>query len=247
MEAGSRKRKRLCVCIALCMTAFFCHVEAQKPSTAKLPTFLDTDPNPLPNHFAKEKEHGSPYLSTNWVTGNMDLVNHKHIPDSNEVIFFNYDKIESIVYLVTSSEKVSAYPIDSVQDFEIFDNNKVFEFEKVPWISTKFYLTPLFESKKGYSLYKRLVTSFYWADYSTDGYTTKGKKYDQFVDTYIYYLTYPGNTIYKKIMLKENVIKRDLKEESSLIKEFFNLHEDEMDEQSLVALVQYIDDKKYPE
>lgn len=229
------------------MPIFFGHAAAQKPSVEKLPTFLDTDPNPLPNHFAKEKEHGSPYLSTNWVAGNMDLINHKHIPDSNEVIYFNYDKIESVVYIVTSEDKVLSYPIDSVKDFEIFDNNKIFEFVKVPWISTKFYLTPLYESPKGYSLYKRLVTNFYWADYSSDGYTTKGKKYDQFVDTYIYYLTYPGDTVYKKIMLKQNVIKRDLKQESSLIKEFFNLHEEEMDEQSLVALVQFIDDKKFPE
>lgn len=247
MKTVGQERKRLCICILLCTLVFFGHLEAQKTSSAKLPTYIDSDPNQLPNHISKDKEHGSPYLTTNWVTGNMELVNHRHIPDSSEYIFFNYDKVENIVYLVDDKDKISAFPIDSVLDFELFDNSKVFEFEKVPWISSKFYLTPLFESKKGYSLYKRIVTNFYWADYSTDGYTTKGKKYDQFVDSYIYYLTYPGNTVYKKILLKQNSIKRDLKEESSLIKEFFNLHEEEMDEQSLVALVQYIDDKKFPE
>ncbi|HEY4937029.1 MAG TPA: hypothetical protein VII44_10635, partial [Puia sp.] len=125
--------------------------------------------------------------------------------------------------------------------------NTIYSFEKIPWISKNFYLIPIIKSAKGYSLYKRLITNFYWADYSTDGYSTKGKKFDEFIDTYEYYLTYPGNHSYRKLLLKENSVRRALKEESSLLGEFFSLRDIEINEQSLLAIIQYIDDKKYPE
>ena len=247
MKIGAKKGIRLCLCFAVCIPVLFGQVEAQKASTPKLPTIVDTDPNLLPHHINKEKAVGSPYLTTNWVSGYIELENHKHIPDSNEDVLLIYDKIKSIVYLANGLNKVWFYEIDSIKSFEMFDNNKVYEFEKVPWISSKFYLTPVIKSAKGYSLYKRLITNFYWADYSTDGYSFKGKNFDEFDDTYIYYLAYPGNTVFKKLTLKENSIRRDLKQESSLVKEFFDEHENDMNEQSLLALVQYIDDKKYPE
>ena len=247
MEAASKKRKRLCFCIALCMLVLFCQVEAQKGTVPQLPTFKNTDPNALPHLITKEKPVGSPYLTKNWVTGYIELENHHHIPDSNEYVLLNFDKIQSVVYLTNGVDKIWYYTIDSIKRFELFDTNKAYDFEKIPWISSKFYLIPIIKSAKGYSLYKRLVTTFSWADYTTDGYSSKGKNYDEFDDSYVYYLAYPGNTSYKKLTLKENSVRKDLKEESVLVKQFFDDHENDMNEQSLLALVQYIDDKKYPE
>jgi hypothetical protein len=247
VEIAEKKRIRFCLCIILCTLVFFYSAEAQRPSEPKLPSFLNTDPNPLPNHIVKDKEVGSPYLTRTWVSGDIQLENHKHIPDSNQYILFNYDKIQSIIYLVNDSNKVMYYPVDSVVSFALYDVNKVYNFEKIPLISSKFYVIPVIKSEKGYSLYKRLITNFYWADYSTDGYTSKGKKYDEFLDSYIYYLVYPGNTVFHKLLLKESAIRRDLKEESVLLKQFFEEHDKEIDEQSLLAIIQYIDDKKYPE
>jgi hypothetical protein len=247
VKAVSKKRKRLCLCIAICMSVLFCQAQAQKASGVQLPTFMDTDPNLLPHHINKDKAVGSPYLTKTWVTGYIELESNHHIPDSNNYVLLNYDKIQSVIYLTNGVDKIWFYPIDSIKSFELFDINKAYDFEKIPWISSKFFLIPIIKSAKGYSLYKRLITNFYWADYSTDGYSSKGRNFDEFDDTYIYYMTYPGNTRYRKLTLKENSIRRDLKEESTLVKEFFGQHGDDMNEQSLLALVQYIDDKKYPE
>jgi hypothetical protein len=229
------------------MAVFSCRIQAQKTSNVNLPAYMDSDPNSLPHHFNKEKTVGSPYLTKNWVTGYIELENHRHIPDSNKYVLLNYDKTQSIIYLTNGVDKIWFYPIDSIISFELFENNKAYDFEKIAWISNKFFLIPIIKSTKGYSLYKRLVTNFYRSDYSTDGYSSKGKNFDEFDDSYIYYLAYPGNTSFKKLTLKENTILKDMKEESDLVKQFFDEHENEINEQSLLALVQYIDDKKYPE
>ena len=145
------------------MLLLFCQVEAQKGSTPQLPTFHNTDPNALPHLITKEKPIGSPYLTKNWVTGYIELENHHHIPDSNEYVLMNFDKIQSVIYLTNGVDKIWFYTIDSIKSFELFDINKAYDFEKIPWISSKFYLIPVIKSAKGYSLYKRLVTTFSWA------------------------------------------------------------------------------------
>src|SRR5664279_1516905 len=106
---------------------------------------------------------------------------------------------------------------------------------------------PIYKSEKGYSLYKRLFTKSTRSAYGNDGYTSEGKRYDEYADTYEYYLLYPGNTIYKRVNLKESVVRRVLKEEEKLINEYFALNELEINEQSFLGIIQYINDKKYPD
>ena len=140
-----------------------------------------------------------------------------------------------------------SYPIDSVSSFEIVDNSVIYLFEKVTWISKSYYLMPIYKSEKGYSLYKRLITKSIQASYGTPIYSSEDKRYDEFSDVYEYYLIYPGNKVYKKVALKENVIRKSLKEDEALVKEYFALNELEINEQSLLGVIQYINDKKYPD
>jgi hypothetical protein len=58
---------------------------------------------------------------------------------------------------------------------------------------------------------------------------------------------YPGNTSYKRVNLKESVVRRALKGEEALINEYFALNELEINEQSFLGVIQYINDKKYPD
>jgi hypothetical protein len=247
MEIAGKNGKRLSLCVIICIPLFFGYAEAQQSSAAKLPSFTDRDPNLLPHFITKEKEVGSPYLTKTWVTGNVELANHKRIPEADQYVLFNYDKTQSLIYFVNDLNKVWFYPIDSILSFELDDINAIYLFEKIPWISNKFYLSPIIKSAKGYSLYKSLITNFYWADYTTDGYSSKGRKFDEFFDSYVYYLIYPGNHSFRKLSLKKSSVLRELKGESKLLDEFFSLHDDEINEQCLLAIIQYIDDKKYPE
>ncbi len=243
----NRKEYFFCILLSIPLGIFQVSAQSQDPSVPKLPTFLDRNPDQLPHKFEKEKTVGSPYLTKSWVTGYVELESHKRIPAPDQDVLFNYDKMENLLYVLDNLSKMRTLPIDSVSKFELVENNMTYTFQKMPWISKKFYLTPIIESAKGYSLYKRLFTNYYWADYSSDGYTTKGRKYDEFIDSYEYFLTYPGNKSYRKILLKESSVRRAFKDDSKLLDAFFNLYDDEINEQSLLGIVQYIDDKKYPD
>jgi hypothetical protein len=195
----------------------------------------------------KEIEIGSRYFTKKWSRGTVEMWDHRRMPEGNQILLFNYDKLTDQIYFIDQYGKQSSYPIDSVLSFDLVENSVIYSFEKIPWISSRFFLMSIYKSEKGYSLYKRLLTKYIRAGYTNAGYYSEGKKYDEYVDSYDYYLIYPGNNAFRKLNLKEGVIRRALKEESTLLDEFFTLHEKDINEQSLLGIIQYIDDKKYPE
>jgi hypothetical protein len=212
-----------------------------------LPSDLNRNSTTLPLYFEKENPVGSSYLSNHWLIGTVEFSNHRRIQTKDQNLFFNFNKLKSILYVLDKSEMITSYPIDSISSIELTGDGNDYFFEKVPLISNNFYLTPIIKSAKGYSLYKRLFTKIEPADYSNLGYTTTGKKYDEFVDEYVYFIVYPGNTAYRKLYLKEKTVRHILMNESKLLDEFFNLHDNEINEESLLGIIQYINDKKYPE
>jgi len=195
----------------------------------------------------REIEIGSRYLTKKWSRGTVEMWDHKRLPEGDQILLFNYDKLDDQIYVINQYGKQWTYPIDSILRFDLVENSVIYSFEKIPWISNNFFLMSIYKSEKGYSLYKRLFTKYIRAGYTNAGYYSEGKKYDEYVDNYEYYLIYPGNSVFRKLNLKEGVIRRALKEESALLDEFFTLHEKDINEQSLLAIIQYIDDKKYPE
>ena len=181
------------------------------------------------------------------MKGRVELTNHKLLPEPENPLLFNYDKINQVIYSINRDNKIVFYPKDSVVSFNLVDNNTVFSFQKVLSISDNFFLVPILKSDKGYSLYKRMFTKFLQADYSDEGYYTRGRKFDEYVDYFEYYITYPGNTLFRKLYLKEKDIRKAFKDENKLLDDFFEMRGHEINEQSLIGIVQFIDDKKYPE
>jgi len=197
--------------------------------------------------FEKEYPHGNPYLAPGWQKGNAELTSHTLLPERDMIPLFNFDKVENRLYYVNGKNEIIIYPIDSIIRFEIITSNVDYKFEKVTWISSKYFLMPIITSKDGYSLYKRMFTKIIGADFKNEGYSASGKKYDEFVDYYEYYLIYPGNKSYKKVDLNEKNIRKALIQDAKLVDEFFSLNEVDINEQNLLGIIQYIDDKKYPE
>ena len=230
----------LCICITICPALSGQNINTQIP--ADIHRGRD-----MTQFFTKEETVGSLYLTRNWVKGSVELSNHKMLPELEEPLLFNFDKINNVVYTVNRDNNVIFYPPDSVLSFNLVADNTVFSFEKINWISDNFFLMPVLKSDKGYSLYKRLFTRFLQADFSGEGYYTKGRKFDEYVDYYEYYITYPGNNLFRKLYLKEKDIRRALRDETKLLDDFFTYHEHEIDEQSLIGIVQFINDKKFPE
>jgi hypothetical protein len=201
----------------------------------------------VPVFTEREQDVGSVYLTKKWSRGYVILWNNKKIPEQNEFLLFNFDKLKNLIFVMDQFLKQRSYPIDSVNSFEIVENGTIYSFEKVPWISNSYYLMPIYKSEKGYSLYKRLFSKFIRSSYANAGYYSEGKKYDEYADYYEYYLVYPGNTTYRKLTMKEKVIRRALKDEADLLKDYFTLNELDFNEQSVLGAIQYINDKKYPD
>jgi hypothetical protein len=242
------KKGLFLITVYLCI--FLCRGEAQQLSPIRaltVPADLNNNSTTLPLFFEKERPIGSAYLSKTWMRGKVEFSDHRVIPTPDQNIFFNFDKLNNILYVLEDLRKLDHYSMDSILRFELAASDKDYSFEKVSWISNNYYLMPIIKSTKGYSLYKRLLTKISSADYTNQGYTSTGKKYDEYTDYYEYYIIFPGNKSYRKLYLKENNVRRVFKDESTLINEFFTLHDNEITEQSLLGIVQFIDDKKYPE
>jgi hypothetical protein len=245
MEIVQKIRKPWFFCITIFTSVLLCQGFAQEKSTLFLPPHMrGSNVSPF---FEREETVGSPFLSRYWLQGVVELWNHKRLPEPGQTLLFSYDKVNNIIYILNKSDKITYYPGDSILGFNLMDNNANYEFEKIPWISDNFFLSPIIKSDSGYSLYKRLITRFTQADFSNEGYYTKGRRFDEYVDYYEYYIIYPGNTLFRKLYLKEKDVRRALRDETKLLDEFFKLHDNEITEQSLIGIVQYIDDKKYPE
>jgi len=244
---GAHRRIAPCFfCIFICIGSVFYPALAQQDINGPMPDDMRRGRN-MTEFFSKEETVGSVYLTGNWIKGRVELTNHKLLPEPGNPMLFNFDKINNVVYAINRDNKLLFYPEDSVVSFNLMDDNTVFTFEKVNWISDNFFLMPILKSDKGYSLYKRLFTRFIQADFSSEGYYTKGRKFDEYVDYYEYYITYPGNNLFRKLYLKEKDIRRALRDESKLLDDFFTIHEHEINEQSLIGIIQYINDKKFPD
>jgi hypothetical protein len=230
----------------ICLSNFPCPVSAQQNINVQVPDDIHRGQD-MTQFFSKDETVGSVYLTRNWVKGRVELLSHKLLPQPDAPLLYNIDKINNVVYTINRDSKIVFYPEDSVVRFNLIDDNTVFSFEKVSWISDNFFLMPMLKSDKGYSLYKRLFTRFLQADFSSEGYYTKGRKFDEYVDYYEYYITYPGNTLFRKLYLKEKDIRRALRDEIKLLDDFFTMHEHDITEQTLIGIVQYIDDKKFPD
>jgi hypothetical protein len=246
MLSQDRKPGSWFFCFVLYLSTIICPAWAQQNADARIPPDIHRGLD-MTQFFSKDETVGSVYLTRNWVKGRVELSNHKVLPDPGEPLLFNFDKINNVVYSINRENKIVFYPSDSVLSFNLVNDNTVFTFEKVAWISDNFFLMPILKSDKGYSLYKRLFTRFLQADFSSEGYYTKGRKFDEYVDYYEYYITYPGNNLFRKLYLKEKDIRRALRDENKLLDDFFTRHEHDIDEQSLIGIVQYINDKKFPE
>jgi hypothetical protein len=114
-------------------------------------------------------------------------------------------------------------------------------FEKIDLINKNKFLVNLVNGgNKKYTLYKSINTKFVKADFVSNGLIQSGNKYDEYADSYDYYIVY-GNGIYKKIELKEKAVKQVLIEDKEKVKNFFVQHSgDKLDELLLSELIIFL-------
>jgi hypothetical protein len=191
----------------------------------------------LPTFFEKDSTRGSPYLSSKWMRGAVEMFDHRRIPKANENLYFNYDKFKRRLISTDTYNEIIEYPMDEILAFALADEEKAYLFEKIYYISKDFFLEPVLKSDKGFSLYKRLITKLNTANYKSDGYYSTGKKFDEYTDDYEYYLLSPDKKSYRKFYLKEPAIRKVFKDEQKLLDD---LLKSPVTEAELVSIVEAI-------
>jgi hypothetical protein len=233
------------MCMVMGLSVWFTVLRAQNTEL----TNTSSDPNhrvaTMPTFFSKDSAQGSPYLVRGWLRGTVDLSDQKRLPEPGHTLFFNYDKLNERLYATDGTSKVWAYPKDSVSNFTLIaDSNTDYQFEKVPLISRNHFLQRLVRSEDGYSIYRRVITKFIAANYRNEGYYTTGKSYDQYVDTFDYFLVYPGNRRYTQVNLNVRAIRKAFSADPAIVDKFFAENRGQVDEKTFVVFVNYVNGKK---
>ena len=174
--------------------------------------------------FHRKKEtQGSRYLFNWWVNGTM--------LDTNLVVIntadfsFNYDKVGKKLLATRDKNTIIEINDVAINSFILKTDTSIAKFVKIPAISKKEFLIELVKDEVKYSLYKSMKTTFQKADYTNNGLIESGKKYDEFVDEFEYYIIFPGGNQFKKIELKKKSIREALSNEEVKVKQYFSKSE----------------------
>jgi hypothetical protein len=185
--------------------------------------------------------HGSQYLLDNWAHG--FIVDSKDSVLQNPNYLYNYDKIAGV--MVFTQDKSSVLQLDKamVKSFVLFSNDgKSYAFEKAPNIDPSNYVQVLATGKK-YKIYKLRTTQFVKADYQTNGMSSSGNNYDEYVDEDKYYVYDVQGNVLQKITLKKKSLKEGFAKDADRLNKFMSDHSsNNIDDTFLVNLGEYMNE-----
>jgi len=171
----------------------------------------------------KEETQGSRYLFNWWVNGTVLDTNLTVINTAD--FSFNYDKIGKKLLATRDKNTIIEINDAAINSFILKSDTSIAKFEKIPGISKKEFMIELVKNEVKYSLYKSMKTTFQKADYTNNGIIASGKKYDEFVDGFEYYIIFPGGKQFRKVELKKKSIRETLAYEEEKVKQYFSKSE----------------------
>ncbi len=181
---------------------------------------------------------GSQFFSDSWNTGSVITTNNEKI--SNGYLFL-YDNVrqelfirptDSAIILLADKNQIFSFTINT-------DKPHMFEQAYTYDSALKGNFFEVLVQSSNYSLMKLIKTTFEKANYADMEKVKQGEFSDEFLDHITYYLYH--NSKLTKINLRENSLRKALKERQSEVDNFFNLHQnDEMNEQLLISLISSI-------
>ncbi|HZY37085.1 MAG TPA: carboxypeptidase-like regulatory domain-containing protein, partial [Mucilaginibacter sp.] len=140
----------------------------------------------FPVFTVKEETRGSRYLFTSWAHG--IVINSKDSLIQAEYYYFNYDKMGGSLLLSQNQKAAIEVYRDMVKSFTLYsEDGEPFVFENVPEIDKNHYVEVVEKGAK-YKIYKRINTTFVKSEYETNGITTSGNQYDEYVDKATYFV-----------------------------------------------------------
>ncbi len=192
----------------------------------------------LPVFGHTEATRGSRYLFDEWADGTVLSV--KDLVIKNPNYHFNYDKINGTLLL--SENKTNAIEIDKgqVKAFTLHKDGGRFEtFELVPEIDQTHFVEVLSNGKK-YKIYKQLNTKFIKNNYRTDGMTSSGNNYDEYVDESTYYVMDVKTQQLRKITLKKKALKEAFAADAVKVNTYLTTNTDDINDSYVASLGNYL-------
>lgn len=192
----------------------------------------------LPVFHPVEDTRGSRYLYKDWVTGY--VVSPEDSVYKNPTYGFNYDKIMGSLLL--TQDKHAAIEIDPnrIKSFTLYNElNQPTHFEYVPEID-KSHFPVLLEGGKKYKIYKLTKTKFVKNDFHTDGMTSSGNNYDEYVDEPTYYVFNVQTKQVQELGLKKKAIKTVFASEGSKVTSYLDANSGKIDEEYLKNLGDFV-------
>ena len=183
--------------------------------------------------------HGSQFLSESWMHGY--ALSYADSLIQNNSYFFNYDKTMSDLLFSRDQHAVFTADKQEVKSFTLIDDNfQTYSFEAVPAIDPKHYSMVISTGDK-YKVYKLLTCKLVKANFTTNGITSSGNNYDEYVDESTYYLLNVKTSQLQKLSLKSKAIKQALAADADNLKAFNTEHgDDDINEAYLKDMGDYL-------
>ncbi|WP_184544055.1 hypothetical protein [Mucilaginibacter sp. FT3.2] len=173
----------------------------------------------------KEGTKGTRYLFDTWVKGS--VTDGKGGVIKNDSYSFNYDKVDGGLLLTQDKQTAIMLGKDQVKGFTVYDNTgQALTFEYVPAIDATHYVQVL-SAGSNYKVYKFTKTKFEKANFKSDGMTSSGNKYDEYVDAPGYYVFNVKTASLQMVALKSKAIKQVFSADADKVKAFFDAHKDD--------------------
>ncbi len=150
---------------------------------------------------------GSRYLfDTSWVKGNVVAADNRII--NNDSMLYNFDKIDQSLFLTTDRKLVYEVDKNEFKSVTFYHNDTVFVFEKVPVINENSLFQVLAYTPDKYGFYKQYHTIYKKANYTTNGISESGNKYDEYIDDASYYIVFPNKEYHLLPSLKKSAVEK---------------------------------------
>jgi hypothetical protein len=186
---------------------------------------VSTTNGTLYNISRKEDTKGNRYLVDSWAKGY--VVQKDGSTVKNDAYAYNYDKINGTLLLTQDKRAAVDVNRDQVKSFTIYSQlDQPETYVLVPEINPTHY-TQVLSDGANYKVYKYTKTTFVKANYQTDGMTSTGNHYDEYVDEPAYYVYNVKRSSLQKIALKSKTIKQAFAADAEKVKSFYNEHADD--------------------
>jgi hypothetical protein len=168
---------------------------------------------------------GTRYLfDTSWVKGNVVAADNSIL--NNDSVLYNFDKITQNLFFTTDRRLVYEVDKKEFKSVTFYRNDSAFVFERVQLINPNDFFQVLAFSPDKYALYKLIHTQFKKANYTSNGISESGNKYDEYIDDVEYYIVLPNKEFRMLNSLKKSAVEKafSLQPDKEKVEIFFSSH-----------------------